>query len=208
MLNYVIVKSFIMKYSDVKPSTISSKMGRLARDERGCLYDAQVREAMGEHVGPEQLTKVEAFTALGFAARLMHLRMERWAEQKGLSEGRLSVLFLLRHVQPGGMPLGELAGRLNVSPRNVTGLIDNLERAGLVTRTPDPADRRSVLARITDRGTALLESIWDVTVQRRLRLVEGFSQDELVQLRHLCLRVVENLQRDPEERNQESSQHD
>lgn len=191
------MKSFTMKYSDVKLSTMDpKKMGRLARDESGCLYDAQVREAMGEHVDPEQLVKVEAFAALGFAARLMHHRMERWAEKQGLSEGRLSILFMLRNVRPTGMPLGELASRLNVSARNVTGLIDNLERAGLVTRTPDPADRRSVLARLTERGTELLESIWDGTVQRQLRLVDGFSLDELVQLRHLCLRVVENLRRD------------
>ena len=195
------MKSFTMKYSDVKLSTIASKMGRLGRDEHGCLFDAQVRESVGGHVEPDKLTAIEAVAALGYASRLMHHRMERWAEKQGLSEGRMSILFMLRHVRPDGIPLGELATKLNVSPRNVTGLIDNLERAGLVTRVPDPSDRRSVLARITDRGQELLESIWDTMVQRQLRIAGGFSPAELVQLRHLCLRLVENLQRESEEEN-------
>ncbi len=192
------MKSFTMKYSDVKLSTIGAKLGRLARDERGCLFGAQVRESMGDHVDPDKMAAVEACAAMGYASRLMHHRMERWAEKQGLSEGRLSILFMLRHAQPDGIALGELAIKLNVSPRNVTGLIDNLERAGLVARVPDPSDRRSVLARITQRGGELLASIWDSTLERQLRLVEGFSPDELVRLRHLSLRVVENLQREEE----------
>jgi DNA-binding MarR family transcriptional regulator len=177
----------------MNPSTIKiDDHRRFAADQQGCLYDPQIRQIMGERVGPEVLHVVEALAAIRYAAKLMHLAMERWADKQGLSEGRLSILFRLRH-GGDGVPLGELATMLNVSPRNVTGLVDHLERDGLVARVPDPADRRSVLATLTDRGRERVDAIWSDSVQRQLPATAGFTEEELRQLRHLSLRLVENL---------------
>jgi DNA-binding MarR family transcriptional regulator len=69
----------------------------------------------------------------------------------GLSLPKLAALDRL--VKAGGqLPLGHLAERLACVKSNVTQLIDRLEGDGLVTRTHDPADGRSRLAVITDRG--------------------------------------------------------
>jgi DNA-binding MarR family transcriptional regulator len=38
-----------------------------------------------------------------------------------------------------------LASRLEVSPRNITGLVDALEAGGYVTRSPHPSDRRAII---------------------------------------------------------------
>lgn len=164
----------------------------VATDSDGSLFNPTFREALQEHVEPPALRAVEAFAALRWAAKLAHHRMERWAEKQGLSEGRLQVLFRLRH-QADGVPLGELAEILSVSPRNVTGLIDNLERDGLVTRVPDPADRRSVLAKLTNSGWDRIESLWRAAVGRQAPMAHGLSEEELTQLRHLCLRLVESM---------------
>lgn len=51
--------------------------------------------------------------------------------------------------------MGEIAAQLDVAPRSATGLIDGLEQAGLVTRTTDPNNRRSVLVELTDDGRQL-----------------------------------------------------
>ena len=48
--------------------------------------------------------------------------------------------------------MGELAATLGVVPRSATGLVDALESAGLVERSVDPANRRAVLVRLTERG--------------------------------------------------------
>ena len=45
----------------------------------------------------------------------------------------------------GPMSAGELAKEINLTPGAVTGVADRLERAGLVRREPDPADRRRVV---------------------------------------------------------------
>jgi DNA-binding MarR family transcriptional regulator len=51
-----------------------------------------------------------------------------------------------------GLPLGHLAERLSCVKSNVTQLVDRLEADGFVRRLPSPADRRCVVAVITERG--------------------------------------------------------
>jgi DNA-binding MarR family transcriptional regulator len=161
------------------------------RDSRGCLYDPRARAFFTQAGG--ELASIEALSAVQRAAKAMHLAMERWLEPQGLSEGRLQLLFRLRRGPEEGLPLGELAEFMGVSPRNVTGLVDNLERAGLVERVPDPRDRRSILARLTPSGRERIESLRETVFAKRQPITEGFTEEELAQLRHLSLRIVENL---------------
>jgi DNA-binding MarR family transcriptional regulator len=60
----------------------------------------------------------------------------------------------LRTISKAGSPIrmGELASTLGVVPRSATGLVAALEAAGLVERTVDPANRRSVLVTLTQQG--------------------------------------------------------
>ncbi|TMF62603.1 MAG: MarR family transcriptional regulator, partial [Chloroflexi bacterium] len=102
----------------------------------------------------------EALAAVRVLGKKMHALMERWADRYGLSEGRFQILVRLHHVDGGRIPMGELAEMLDVSPRTVTGLVDNLERDGLVKRVDDPDDRRSVYAEITDQGRERLKTLW------------------------------------------------
>jgi DNA-binding MarR family transcriptional regulator len=69
----------------------------------------------------------------------------------GLSLPRLAALDRLMRAG-GSLPLGQLAERLACVKSNVTQLVDRLDADGLVTREPDPNDRRSRLAVITDAG--------------------------------------------------------
>jgi DNA-binding MarR family transcriptional regulator len=140
------------------------------------------------------MSAVEALTALKIASRSLGLLMERWAEKHGLSEGRMGVLFRLYRC--GDTPLGDLANDLGSSPRNITGLVDHLERDGLVERVPDPEDRRSVRARLTEAGRVQIDGIWKEGIEHQFEMVEGFSKDDLAQLRHLCLQLVVNARKE------------
>ncbi len=53
---------------------------------------------------------------------------------------------------PEGVPLVELSRRLLVTAGNITGIIDRMERDGLVTRVPDPEDRRVVRVKLAPKG--------------------------------------------------------
>ena len=56
---------------------------------------------------------------------------------------------------PDGLQMGELSRRMLVTGGNVTGIVDQLERAGLIVRTEDPADRRAYLVKLTKEGRRL-----------------------------------------------------
>lgn len=56
---------------------------------------------------------------------------------------------------PKGLQMGELSRRMLVTGGNVTGIVDQLERAGLIVRTEDPADRRAYLVKLTKEGRRL-----------------------------------------------------
>ena len=167
-------------------------LGELERDSDGRLYLKRFRELFDP--SQTKLDAVEAMAALRYASRMVHLLQERWGAKHGLSEGRVGVLFRL--YRQGDCALGELADDLVMTPRNVTGLVDNLERQGFVERVPDSEDRRSVRARLTPEGRQVIESIWKEGLDRQFELTEGMSKEDLAQLRHLCLLLVENARKE------------
>jgi DNA-binding MarR family transcriptional regulator len=170
--------------------------GTLATDRAGHLYDSRFRQAVrasGRSFSEKEIRTVEAMTALRITARLIRQMMDRWAEKHGLSEGRLHVLFTLAAAPQHQLPLGELADRLDVTPRNVTGLIDHLERDGLVERIDDPDDRRSTYARLTPAGGKRLDGMRAQGLEWQLKIAAGLSTEELELLRHACLRLIENM---------------
>ncbi len=84
---------------------------------------------------------------------LMHRRLE----ELGLTPARAEVLWLLH--RSGPLTQRQLSQTLKCTPRNVTGLVDALQAAGFVTRTPHPTDRRATLVTLTDHGHAVA-SAW------------------------------------------------
>jgi DNA-binding MarR family transcriptional regulator len=72
----------------------------------------------------------------------------------GLTRSRTALLWTLTLTGPA--PQRELAERMRVSPRNVTGLVDALVGTGFVTREPHPTDRRAALVTLTRHGEAVM----------------------------------------------------
>lgn len=161
-------------------------------DANGFLFDPRVREVL-KRQGRKVEPGTEALAAVRILGKKLHASMERWADQHGLSEGRFQILVRLHHQPAGRITMGELAEMLDITPRSVTGLVDNLERDGLVRRVDDPNDRRSVYAEITDRGRERVTALWRETAGVQVALTRGFRESELVQLRHLCLRLIQAM---------------
>ena len=64
-----------------------------------------------------------------------------------------------------GLNLGAVARGLGVHPSNATRVCDRLVEAGLLDRQDDPADRRNLQLRLTDRGRALVDGVMDRRAQ-------------------------------------------
>ena len=69
---------------------------------------------------------------------------------RGLTRARATLIALLHRM--GSSHQRGLADALRVTPRNITGLVDGLEEAGLVARSRHPDDRRATLVSLTDAG--------------------------------------------------------
>ena len=92
-------------------------------------------------------------TALGQVLELtilMNDDMTRSLARDGLTVARAHLLWELHQRGPSTQRV--LAEALDVSPRNITGLVDALVATGFVTRQPHPSDRRATLVSFTEHG--------------------------------------------------------
>ena len=80
------------------------------------------------------------------------------------------------------LPMGALSARLMVTSGNVTGLINAMEKDGLVVRRPHPADRRSTLIGMTDAGRALFARMAPAHAQWIEQAMAGLDRREVAQL--------------------------
>jgi DNA-binding MarR family transcriptional regulator len=74
-----------------------------------------------------------------------------------LSAPQIHLLLSLGH--DGPLPMGDLARRVAVTEKTITGLVDRLERDGLVARARTSADRRVVRVKLTPRGARLAKKL-------------------------------------------------
>ncbi|WP_202637726.1 MarR family winged helix-turn-helix transcriptional regulator [Bailinhaonella thermotolerans] len=144
--------------------------------------------------GEADLPAFEAAGALRTAYHAVERMRAHGSEGRGLSAGALDVLIRLS-TSGQGISIGDLARAAGVSSRNVTGLVDTLERDGLVRRVPDPEDRRSVLAEITPAGQAWIEAFRKPSQLAMRAMFQGFTPEELLAFRDLCLRLAANQHR-------------
>ena len=107
----------------------------------------------------------------------------------GLSVPSFNLLVLLqRGKDPESFTQYAIGERLVVSPSNMTGLIDRLEKKGLVRRVPGK-DRRSNLIQITPKGSKLVDEVWPYHAEEIKRLAEAFNPHEAQVLARAMSRV-------------------
>jgi DNA-binding MarR family transcriptional regulator len=90
----------------------------------------------------------------------------------------------------GGMRSSELAHHLHIAPRSATEVIDAVEAKGLVTRSPDPTDRRATLVTLTPRGTALMDDVRRARGLESERLFERLSKTDRTHLDRILGRLL------------------
>jgi len=126
----------------------------------------------------------EAWQAMG-ALVLDNGRRGEVSDRVGLSFGKTRAL---RRIARRPMSMKELAGLLGVDPPNLTPLVDELERLGLVERQAHPSDRRVKLVVATPEGAALARQANEI-LGRPPAGLSGLPADELERLVGILAKV-------------------
>ena len=123
----------------------------------------------------------------------------RLLARHNISQGRFTVLMLLHRPQ-SCTPAG-LADESNVTRATMTGLIDTLEKDGLVVREADPDDRRTLHVLLTARGQAFIEKILPEYFRVVSAIIEPLNAAEQKDL----VRLLQKIQQEAElRRNREA----
>jgi DNA-binding MarR family transcriptional regulator len=111
--------------------------------------------------------------------------------EHGLTPARAEVLWVLHRAGPRTQR--ELSQVLKCTPRNVTGLVDALERAGFVERTAHPSDRRAIVVRLSVQGRKLIEDWSSDRESGRAQLLGGISANQLSVFSRVLDKVLTRL---------------
>ncbi len=126
----------------------------------------------------------------------------RYLARYNISHGRFTVLMLLHRGCPEARTPAALADESNVSRATMTGLVDTLERDGMVTRAADAADRRTLNIRLTPRGEACVKELLPGYFSCVSEIIKPLSRAEQDQIVGLMAKIQDSIPRetDPEDR--------
>ena len=112
---------------------------------------------------PEQVMALDTYIKFYRAADSLETRMMRRAVLEDLTSTQFGVMEALLHLGP--MCQSEIGGKLLKSGGNITLVIDNLEKRGLVVRHTNPGDRRMTDVSLTPKGEEQITRIFPEQVK-------------------------------------------
>lgn len=107
---------------------------------------------------PEEVRALDALVKLTRAADAVNRRLDGLLAEAHLTASQFGVLEALLHL--GQLCQKDLAAKLLKSDGNLTMVLGNLEKRGLVTRTRDPQDKRLLNVQLTVAGRRLIRSLF------------------------------------------------
>jgi DNA-binding MarR family transcriptional regulator len=128
---------------------------------------------------------------------LLRRATEPYFANFGISSSQWSVLRTLHHAEEDGRPaprLTDLCDRLVVRPASITGVVDRLQRTGLVARTASADDHRAKLVTLTPRGRELVRRVLEHHPAHIRCVLDGLSAPEQGELERLLERLASHLQ--------------
>lgn len=93
-----------------------------------------------------------------------------------------------------GVRVSTLATHLGIAPRSATEVADALEGAGLLTRSPDPTDRRAVLLALTDEGRHTVDAVRDRRRAAAETAMDTLSPTDRAELRRLLTALLDHAE--------------
>lgn len=104
-------------------------------------------------------------------------KMEEKLAPLQLTLGRLCLLYALQRIGRPALP-SELGDDLAVTRANISGLLNGLEKNGMVRREVDTADRRRIWVHLTPKGSETLQKAWPIYEETIDGLFKALTEEE------------------------------
>lgn len=111
---------------------------------------------------------------------------------QGFNPTAFAVLEVLYY--KGSQPIQQIGAKLLLQSGNVTYVIDKLETAGLLRRTPCPRDRRVIYAELTSKGQALMDQLYPEFANRIDYALSGLNDEE----KNVMIELLKKMGREAE----------
>lgn len=142
------------------------------------------------------LTATQASLVLLRVASDVIAAMDEELAGHGISQGRFTILMLLENCPKENdkrLSPSDLAEMSGVSRASISGLLDGLEKSGMVRRDADQRDGRGRPVSITTKGKRFLEKMLPAHFTWLARVMQNLSQKERRQLIHLVGKIDPNV---------------
>ncbi len=153
-----------------------------------------MRRRAKEYINADEDT-VETYWLFFQVAKQLLSTFQNRLERYGLSDGKMVILTLLRHAPDNTMTPSELAERCEVTRGTITGLLDGLERSGLIERKNHPEDRRMLTVQLTEQGLAFIDDIMPKHFRRFSEMIKraDLSKEEQQQFMTILKKIQQGI---------------
>lgn len=133
---------------------------------------------------PRENRALSTYVKLVRATTSLNARIHRHLRGHGLTESQFGVLEAIFHLGP--LSQQELGKKILKTKGNITAVLDNLEKRGLVVRRHDREDQRWTIVHLTGQGERLIEDLFPRHAAVIRREMSTLSEEELDTLGRLC----------------------
>lgn len=144
---------------------------------------------MGTHYkGKSKATNaLNSFIKLSRASDTIKSKINLYLVEQGLTENQFGVLDILYHIGP--ITQKEIGAKLLRSGGNITLVIDNLEKLGLVKRKRGQEDRREFIIELEEKGKKIYKKIFPGFLNLSTEIFSVLNEDEHRQFQKLCKKI-------------------
>ena len=144
---------------------------------------------------PFTLLAHEALLNIYYSASCLKKKAGEFLRPFGLTDVQFNLMMLLKYQSnhDEGLSQARLSSMMLVNRANITSLIDRMEKVDLVIRTPAPADRRSNIVKLTERGRTLLAKIEPLYTKEVKRIMAALKQGEQKNVIEMLERIRGNI---------------